>query len=122
LDACRAKEVKSHAHAETQRKFAAVVAALTGHCGVTAGAGNKGFGGSALRVESRIFAMISSRGEFVVKLPRKRVEALVAAGGGQRFDPGHGRLMKEWLATDAGSVENWLGLASEALKFVRSTA
>jgi hypothetical protein len=33
-----------------------------------------------------------------VKLPRERVDELVEAGAGHRFDPGHGRLMKEWVA------------------------
>jgi hypothetical protein len=40
----------------------------------------KGFGSSALKVEGRIFAMLTSRSEFVVKLPRERVdETLVGA-------------------------------------------
>ncbi len=52
--------------------------------------------------------MISSKGKFVVKLPRQRVDALVATGEGERFDPGHGRLMKEWIAFDATSEIEWL--------------
>jgi hypothetical protein len=43
------------------------------------------------------------------------VEALAA---GQRFDPGDGRLMKEWLALQPTSKENWLSLAREAMRFV----
>jgi hypothetical protein len=62
--------------------------------------------------------MISSKGQFVVKLPKERVGALVTSGRGERFDPGHGRLMKEWLALDQGSDESWLALAREAMKFV----
>jgi hypothetical protein len=50
-----------------------------------------------------------SKGRLVVKLPRQRIDALVATGAGERFDPGHGRLMKEWLP-----------LAREALAFVAS--
>jgi hypothetical protein len=80
----------------------------------------RGFGSSALKVRGRIFAMLSSRGEFVVKLPRQRVDQLVAAGEGDRYDPGKGRLMKEWLAVRAGHDRDWLPLAEEALAFVGS--
>jgi hypothetical protein len=80
--------------------------------------GKKGFGSSALQVHGKIFAMVSSRGSFVVKLLKHRVESLEAAGAGQRFDPGHGRLMKEWLALQPTSKESWLSLAREAMRFV----
>jgi hypothetical protein len=36
------------------------------------------------------------KGRFVAKLPRGRVDELVSGGSGEYFDPGHGRLMKEW--------------------------
>lgn len=78
----------------------------------------QGFGSSALKVKGRIFAMLSSRGEFVVKLPRKRVDELVAAGDGARYDAGKGRPMKEWLAVAPTSSIDWAALASEALAFV----
>ncbi|MGI8552752.1 MAG: hypothetical protein ACR2PL_18485 [Dehalococcoidia bacterium] len=54
----------------------------------------------------------------MVKLPRQRVDALIAAGEGERFDPGHGRLMKEWVAIEPSSAEAWLPLAREAMPFV----
>jgi hypothetical protein len=66
--------------------------------------------------------MVSSKGSFVVKLPKRRVEELEASGAGQRFDPGHGRLMKEWLALEPDSTAAWLALAREALNFVGRTA
>lgn len=78
----------------------------------------RGFGSSSLKVRGRIFAMLSSRGEFVVKLPRQRVDALVASGDGDRYDPGRGRQMKEWLAVRDTSGQDWQALAEEALKFV----
>jgi hypothetical protein len=62
--------------------------------------------------------MVTSADEFVVKLPRPRVEELEASGIGQKFDPGHGRLMKEWLAVRANAENRWPELASEALDFV----
>ena len=67
-----------------------------------------------------IFAMISSRGEFVVKLPRNRVGELVKSGKGEHFDPGHGRLMKEWLVVKAPGL-NWTALAKEACEFVKQS-
>jgi hypothetical protein len=75
--------------------------------------GGKGFGSSGLKVDGKLFAMISSRGLFVAKLPRQRVEELVQVGLGRPFDPGHGRLMKEWVELDGGE-SSWLGLAREA--------
>ena len=103
---------------ETQRRFKAVATAMASEPGVTVGAfGKKGFGSSALQVGGKIFAMVSSKGLFVIKLPKERVDALEAAGAGQRFDPGQGRLMKEWLSVEPTSKEDWLALAREALKF-----
>src|SRR5207248_4966815 len=80
----------------------------------------KGFGSSALKVNGRIFAMLSSRGEFVVKLPRERVGQLIASGDAVAYDAGKGRPLKEWLALPPGSRLDWSALAEEALTFVRS--
>ncbi len=105
---------------ESRQHFAAIVEALAGEEDVSVGQrGKKGFGSSALQVKGKIFAMVSSAGQLVVKLPRQRVEALEAANVGQKFDPGHGRLMKEWLALHPESAQEGLLLAREALRFVR---
>jgi hypothetical protein len=106
---------------ETERRFGAIASALAAEPNVTVGSpGKKGFGSSALQVGGKIFAMISSNGSFVVKLPKDRVDELEAKGIGQRFDPGHGRLMKEWLSLTPASSKTWLSLAKEALQFVAS--
>lgn len=55
-----------------------------------------------------------------MKLPRRRVDDLVASGAGERFDPGHGRIMKEWLAVGPALAGDWLQLAKEAIEFVGS--
>jgi hypothetical protein len=100
-------------------RYGSVVEALRGEQGVTIGASDgRGFGSSALKVNGKIFAMLSSTDAFVVKLPRVRVDALMASGDGVRFDPGHGRLMKEWLAVAPASTHDWTTLAREALAFV----
>ena len=80
----------------------------------------KGFGASALKVKGKIFAMLV-REKLVVKLSQSRVDVLVAAGEGERFDPRHdGRLMKEWLVVASKSEQVWLAYAKEAMEFVGS--
>ena len=80
----------------------------------------KRFGSSGLKIQNKIFAMLV-KGKLVVKLPKPRVDALVASGDGERFDPRHdGRLMKEWLSVEPTSEEKWLPLAREAMEFVAS--
>ncbi len=74
------------------------------------------FGSNGLRVNGKIFAMIA-QGSLVVKLPAPRVRALVAGGVGMPFDPGHGRLMKEWLFVTSPKA-SWRDLAAEAFDFV----
>jgi hypothetical protein len=102
----------------TEERYNELVEAFLDKPGVTQG--GRGFGATALKVGGSIFAMLNPRGEFVVKLPRRRVDELVASGDGDRFDPGHGRLMKEWLALRDTSPHDWLPLAQEALDFVAS--
>jgi len=102
--------------ASADDRYREIVAAFLGLPGVTQE--GRGFGSSALRVGGRIFAMLSSRGDFVVKLPRRRVDELVASGEGDRFDSGRGRVMKEWLALRPASSLDWLSLAREAMEFV----
>jgi hypothetical protein len=105
-----------------EERFEKIVVSLKRSPKVSVGASKKGFGSSALCVGEKIFAMISSKGGFVVKLPKERVDALVALGVGSRFEPSRGRVMKEWLVVDSASNEDWLSLAREALKFVGANA
>jgi TfoX/Sxy family transcriptional regulator of competence genes len=81
----------------------------------------RAFGSTSLKTSGKIFAMLVN-GRLVVKLDRKRVDALVKSGAGERFDPGHGRLMKEWLAIDSDSDDLWRSLATEAEAFVSRRA
>ncbi|HEY2509415.1 MAG TPA: TfoX/Sxy family protein [Polyangiaceae bacterium] len=75
------------------------------------------FGSNGLKVNGKLFALFT-QGTLVVKLPRERVAALVASRVGTPFDPGHGRLMKEWLAVTSAKA-SWVELAKEAHAFVR---
>jgi hypothetical protein len=101
------------------KRYSAVVDELIKDVKVKQGVpGKKGFGSEALQIDGKIFAMLSSRRQFVVKLPRDRVDALVAARRGSRFDPGHGRLMKEWFVAGPSLDRDWIALAREGLSFV----
>ena len=102
-----------------EERYATLVQALEDSPGVTCGsAGKKGFGSAALQVDGRIFAMLAA-GALVLKLPRQRVETLVAAEQGVHFEPRRdGRPMKEWLVLAPAFGEVWLPLAREALEFV----
>ena len=98
-------------------RFARVVAAVAGKRDVTRES-RQGFGSGALKVNGKIFAMMTPRAEFVVKIPKARIDELVKDGIGKRFEPGPGRIMKEWLALDA-RPQLWVALAREAYRFVK---
>lgn len=107
---------------KAEARYAALVKAMAGKGGVTHSEpddSKRGFGANALKVNKKIFAMLASDDRFVVKLPRARVDALVAAGLGERFDPRrNGRVMKEWIVVGGGHDARWLPLAKEAMEFV----
>jgi hypothetical protein len=104
-----------NAGAEAEERFEQVATRFLADASVT---GGTGFGSSpGLRVEGKIFAMLA-KGELVVKLSKNRVDQLVAAGSARRFDPGRGRLMKEWAAVSLAAADDWERLVDEALRFV----
>ncbi len=74
--------------------------------------------GNVLSVDGKIFAMLVKE-KLVVKLPKQRVDELAAARVGTYFDPGHGRLMKQWISISPGRGA-WVELAKEAYRFVSS--
>jgi hypothetical protein len=102
---------------DADQRFEQIAAGHLAQPGITSGTG---FGSApGLRIGGKIFAMLVN-GELVVKLPKGRVNELVASGAGTQFDPGHGRLMKEWASIPPDSAEDWESLADEALRFVGS--
>lgn len=121
------KSDKPRAAERDDARFAAVVAAFAADAKLRAIAaeyaarkqlgGARKFGANGLKVNGKLFAMVSSDGKLVVKLPKARVAELVAAGRGEPFDPGHGRLMKEWLSVTSAKL-SWVALAREAHAFV----
>jgi hypothetical protein len=98
--------------------FASVVNAFVEDKQVTRDEG-KGFGSGALKVNGKIFAMMTSQHKFVLKLPKERVDKLVRANLGENFAPRQGRLMKEWLVVFPTNNDLWVELAREAHHYVR---
>lgn len=99
---------------EVDRRFVPVMNAFASDRSVTSGKLMASYG---LRVNGKIFAMFS-RERFVVKLPKQIVDELVSSRKGERFDPGHGRLMKEWVVVREGKAD-WVELAHQAYQFVK---
>ena len=105
---------KKSAPIEIDPAFGPVVAAFDGDDKVTSGKMMASFG---LKVNGKVFAM-SIGGKMVVKLPKARVDALIASGAGEPFDPRrNGRVMKEWVAVPSRKP-TWVALAREAHQFV----
>jgi hypothetical protein len=103
----------------SERRYAQLVATLASRPGVTVAAvRKKGLGSRALCVDGRMFAALSSTEQLVVRLEKHRVDTLVSAGHGARFEPFHGAAMNEWLVAGLGREKDWLALAEEALAFV----
>jgi hypothetical protein len=100
-----------------EERFEVLVAELASTPGVVPPGPGTGFGSSALKYQRSIFAMLV-RDRLVVKLPKARVDELVAAGEGARFDANKGTPMKEWLSLGPESALEWPPLAREALEFV----
>lgn len=73
--------------------------------------------GRCLRVGKDFLALVDYKGSgLVVKLPRSRVESLVASGVGQPFAPA-GRVYKEWLSVPRPDRRRWRALLREAIAF-----
>lgn len=114
----------NHPPITPEERFAMVVGELLSNPDVTPPSeetqSKKEFGSSALKIHNKIFAMLV-KGKLVVKLPKPRVDALIASGDGERFDPRkNGQLMKEWVVLEPTSAEEWLHLSREAMEFVAS--
>jgi hypothetical protein len=99
-----------------EERFAEIAEVLLESPGVSQSV-KKGFGSFGLMIGGKLFAM-HRNGELLLKLPKTRVNALVARGVGERFDWGQGRPMNEWVAVKSTGAADWLALASDAMNFV----
>jgi hypothetical protein len=107
------------AESEPESRYEDLIDGLLGTDGITPPRGGGGFGRSAVRFQDKIFVMLV-RGRLVLKLPAARVDDLIAAGDGVRFDANKGTPMREWFSLDPESGLPWLPLAREALDYARS--
>ena len=96
--------------------FEAIEAEFSKSLGVETG---RMFGSEGLKIGGKVFAMLVKE-KLVVKVPASRAGEFLATGQASLFDPGHGRLMKEWVEVDRNSSLDWVGLAKEAFAFVQN--
>ncbi len=97
-----------------KQSFKSIVSTMSGEEAVELG---RMFGADGLKIRGKVFAM-EVKGELVVKLSTDRADMLIQSGKAQRFDPGHGRPMKQWVSLPPDSSIDWLELAQEAKHFV----
>ena len=75
-------------------------------------------GGRCARVAGEFLALVDYKNSgLVVKLPRTRVEALIAEGVGQPFAPA-GKVFKEWVSIPQRNRRRWRILLLEGIAFV----
>ncbi|MBY9021137.1 MAG: hypothetical protein KGD67_08765 [Candidatus Lokiarchaeota archaeon] len=77
--------------------------------------------GESLKIRKKMFAMLSKE-NYVVKLPKERVAELLSSGEGLPYDPGNGRIMKEWVIIPEEFSDKWMDYASEAKQFAITLA
>ena len=77
--------------------------------------------GESLKIRRKMFIMLN-KGNFVLKLPRDRVDVLLRSGEGKPYDPGNGRIMKEWVIIPAEFLDKLIEYAEEAKTLAKSLA
>jgi len=77
--------------------------------------------GESLKTSKKMFVMFS-KGKYVVKLPKERVEELNSSEEGLPYDPGNGRIMKEWVIIPLEHSDKWIDYALEAKHFAKTLA
>ncbi len=76
--------------------------------------------GRCLRVGKEFLALAGHKDYgLVVKLPKERVDELVASGVGGPFAPA-GRVFKEWVSIPKADRRRWRSLLREGIAFVGS--
>jgi hypothetical protein len=77
-------------------------------------------GSRCLRVGGEFTGMIHSKtGELILKLPRERVDELVASGKTEAFAP-NGKVFKEWTLVPRSDRRTWKKLIDEAVDFAKT--
>jgi hypothetical protein len=110
------KTAKISHYTDTPSFFEPIAKAFLKQEGV---AEKKMFGTTALTIQGKVFAF-PWKGKLVLKLSKGRVAEMVASKKGVYFDPGHGRISKEWVTVEPKLSGQWHSLAVEAKEFVTS--
>jgi hypothetical protein len=75
-------------------------------------------GGPCARSGGEFVGMPHHKGDgIVVKLPRARVDELIAGGEGASFAPA-GKVFKEWVLVESHDEDRWTELLRESVAFV----
>ena len=77
--------------------------------------------GESLKIRKKMFAFYG-KGKLVVKLPKERVEELLNSKQGLPYDPGNGKIMKEWVKIPEERSEKWKDYILEAKQFAETLA
>ncbi|NHJ47816.1 MAG: hypothetical protein FK733_08515 [Asgard group archaeon] len=77
--------------------------------------------GKALKIKKKMFAF-PGESIIIVKLPKDRVTELLNSGVGLPYDPGNGKIMKEWVIIPIDHSDKWLDFTKEAMKFALTLA
>lgn len=101
-----------------KRDFPSVARAFSGRANVESA---RMFGSDAFKVGGKVFCM-QVRGRLVVKLSKGRADELIAASLAEPFDPGHGRVMREWVTIGSEAPVDWVALSEEAMTYVAAAA
>jgi hypothetical protein len=78
--------------------------------------------GESLKTKKKMFVMFNKQGNYVVKLPKERVTELINSGVGNPYDPGNGKIMKEWVIIPAKYTDKWIEFAEEGKNFAKTLA
>ncbi|MBK5113862.1 MAG: hypothetical protein KGD59_01740 [Candidatus Heimdallarchaeota archaeon] len=78
--------------------------------------------GESLKIKRKMFAFPTKDGNLIVKLPKERVTELLSSGEGLPYDPGNGKIQKEWVIIPLKNSDKWIGYAKEAMKFALALA
>ena len=65
--------------------------------------------GESLKIRKKMFAMFNKE-RFILKLPQSRVTELINSEQGLPYDPGNGKIMKEWVIIPEKLEDKWISL------------
>ncbi|NPE09805.1 MAG: hypothetical protein GNW80_16105 [Asgard group archaeon] len=77
--------------------------------------------GEALKIKKKMFVFLNME-NITVKLPKERVTELLNSGEGLPYDPGNGKIMKEWVTIPLESSDKWIAFAKEGMRFALTLA